>query len=406
MATGVVITGIGVVSPVGTGRNSYWEALREGRKGFRPITLFDTTPFRVRIGGEVIDFDPLVLLGKKGLRDLDRSTRLVCSAAKLALDDSKLEITPENANSVGVSIGATFGSLHSIAQFDRSCLLEGPRAVNPSHFPNTVINSPASQVSIRFKIKGFNTTLSTGYCASLDAISYAADFIMLDRTTAVLTGGVEELCLETFTGFHHLGALSGSDGSEPKCLPFDANRNGMILAEGAAVLVLEDEGHARSRNAFMLGRILGHANSFDPGEGGSLHGGGLTRAINEALQQASLHTGEIDCIFASANATRGLDRLETAVIKKVFGEHAYSIPVTAVKSLIGETYSASGALACAAAAGAFHTGILPATAGYLSKDPECDLSYVHGSGLRKHVRNILVTASDPSGQNAAVVIGR
>jgi 3-oxoacyl-[acyl-carrier-protein] synthase II len=407
MANRVLITGIGVLSSVASGRELFWKGLEQGVTGFRPITLFDTTALRVRVGGEIPNFDAEPLLGKKGLRDFDRSTRLLCCAAKLALQDSRLEITAENANSVGVSIGATFGSLHSIAQFDRSCLLEGPRAVNPSHFPNTVINSPASQVSIRFKIKGFNTTLSTGYCASLDAVSYAADFIELGRAAAVLAGGVEELCLETFTGFHHLGALSGSDGSEPRCLPFDANRNGMILGEGATVLVLESEEHARSRNAVVLGRILGCANSFDPGDAGSSHGGsGLARAINEALQQASLNPGEIDCIFASANATRGLDRMETAVIKKVFGACAYSIPVTAVKSMIGETYSASGALAIAAATGAFHTGILPATAGYLTKDPECDLSYVHGSGLRKQVGNVLVTASDPSGQNAAVVIGR
>ena len=194
---------------------------------------------------------------KKDLRNLDRSTRLISSAARLAIDDSKITITEDNTHSMGVSIGTTFGSLHSISQFDRSGLIDGPRFVNPSHFPNTVINSPASQVSIRYKIKGFNTTISTGFCASLDAVSYAADFIKLNRADVVLAGGVEELCEETFLGFHKLGCLSGMDGSEPVCCPFDARRNGLILSEGAAVLVLENEKHARQRGAAVLATVLG-----------------------------------------------------------------------------------------------------------------------------------------------------
>src|SRR4030065_110491 len=248
----VVISGIGVLSPVGIGRQVYWEALFRGKTGFKAISLFDAAPYKVRIAGEISDFDPVSFLGKKGLRTLDRSTRLLSSAAKLAIDDAKLQITDENTNSIGVSIGTTFGSLHSISQFDREGLIEGPRFVNPSHFPNTVINSPTSQVSIRFKIKGFNTTISTGFCASLDAVSYAADFIRLNRADVVLAGGVEELCEETFLGFHNLGCLSGTDGSEPICCPFDARRNGIILSEGAVVLVLEYEEYALNRGAKIL----------------------------------------------------------------------------------------------------------------------------------------------------------
>src|SRR3989344_5325392 len=170
----IVITGIGILSPIGIGIASFWEALAQGKTGFKQISLFDTSRFNVHVAGE-IEFDPVQFLGKKGLRDLDRSTKLVNTAAKLAIDDSRLEITEDNTHSMGVSIGTTFGSLHSISQFDRVGLTEGPRSVNPSHFPNTVINSPASQVSIRFKIKGFNTTISTGFCAGLDAVYYAAD---------------------------------------------------------------------------------------------------------------------------------------------------------------------------------------------------------------------------------------
>lgn len=402
----VVITGIGILSPIGIGKDAYWEALIQGKTGFKTISLFDTSPFNVHIAGEISDFDPVFFLGKKGLRDLDRSTRLLCSAAKLAIEDAHLQITDENTNSTGVSIGTTFGSLHSISQFDREGLIEGPKYVNPSHFPNTVINSPASQVSIRFKIKGFNTTISTGFCASLDAVSYAADFIRLNRADVVLAGGVEELCEETFLGFYKLGCLSGSDSSEPICCPFDARRNGVILSEGAAVLILEDEDHAMRRGTNILATVLGYGNSFDPvANMGFTHSGkGLFNAITLALQDASLSSGDIDYISASANSTKGLDRMETKVIKDIFGEHALDIPASSIKSMVGESFSASGALSLAAAVDSIKNGFIPPTVNYKEKDPECDLDYVPNNAIQKNINNVLVLSSDPYGQNTAIVI--
>jgi 3-oxoacyl-[acyl-carrier-protein] synthase II len=403
----VVISGIGVLSPIGIGRDNYWEGLFQGKTGFREITLFDTAPFQVRRAGELADFDPLSLLGKKGLRDLDRSTRLICSAAKLAIDDSRLEITEENTPSMGVSIGTTFGSLHSISQFDRTGLIEGPRFVNPSHFPNTVINSPASHVSIRYKIKGFSTTISTGFCASLDALSYAADFIQLNRADVVLAGGVEELCEETFLGFHKLGCLSGTDGSEPLCCPFDARRNGVLLSEGAAVLVLEEEQHARNRNTAILARVLGHGNAFDPSADRSFNhaGQGLNNAIVSALKDASLNPEDIDYICACSNSSKGLDKMETRVIKEVFGKHAYTLPISSIKSMVGESFSASGALSLSAGVGAIRKGLIPPTINYQKKDAECDLDYVPNEARQKRVKTVLVTSTDPYGQNSAVVLG-
>jgi len=408
MSERIVITGIGVLSPIAIGRGEYWEGLFQGKTGFRPVTLFDTSPFRVNIAGEITGFDALSFLGKKGLRDLDRSTRLICSAAKLAIEDSRLEITEDNTHSTGVSIGTTFGSLHSISQFDRSGLMDGPRFVNPSHFPNTVINSPASQVSIRFKIKGFNTTVSTGFCASLDAVSYAADFIKLHRAAVVLAGGVEELCEETFLGFHTLGCLSGTDGTEPVCCPFDARRNGTILSEGAVILVLEDEEHAINRGAVILAEILGYGNSFDPSADNNFNhaGRGLENAITFALREADLNPKDIDYICACANSTKGLDRMETSVIKDVFGKSAYSIPVSSIKSMVGESFSASGALSLAAAVGALQMGFIPPTVNYQERDLECDLDYVSGKARQKQIQNVLVTSADPYGQNSAVIVGR
>lgn len=404
----IAITGIGVLSPIGIGKEAYWEGLFQGKTGFRPVTLFDTSPFRVNIAGEITDFDALSFLGKKGLRDLDRSTRLICSAAKLAIDDSRIEITDNTTHSMGVSIGTTFGSLHSISQFDRSGLIDGPRLVNPSHFPNTVINSPASQVSIKFKIKGFNTTISTGFCASLDAVSYAADFIRLNRADVVFAGGVEELCEETFMGFHNLGCLSGTDGSEPICCPFDARRNGTILSEGAAVLVLEDEEHALNRNAVILARVLGYGNAFDPMAESNFHhtGRGLKNAVMLALQEAALNPEDIDYVCACANSSKGLDRMETNVLKEVFGNNAYIIPVSSIKSMVGESFSASGALSLTAAVGALRSGFIPATVNYHVKDPVCDLDYVPNIVRQKQIQNVLVTSADPYGQNSAIVLGR
>ncbi len=398
----IAITGLGVISPVGKGREDFWAGLREGRPGFRDITLFDTSPFAMKLGGEITAFDPLVYLGKKGVRELDRSTRLICSAAKLALDDARLLISDDNSDAVGVSLGATFGSLHSISQFDRVGLTEGPRYVNPSHFPNTVINSPASQVSIRFGIKGFNTTISNGFCAGLDSLMYAADFLRLRRADAVLAGGVEELCEEMFRGFSLLGCLAGSDGSEPVCCPFDAQRNGVILSEGACLLALEDMHAARKREADIIAIVLGYGSSFDRSTGGD----GLLRAITAAMADAGCALDEIDYISSCANSSRELDRTETKVIKRVFQEASRKIPVSSIKSMIGESFSASGSLSLASAVGAIRDGIIPPTANYQVKDPECDLDYVVNEAREKHIRKVLVTASDPYGQNSAVILGQ
>jgi len=399
----IAVTGLGVISPLGTGRDEFWSGLRQGRTGFREITMFDTSLFTVKVAGEISGFDPLAFLGKKGLRELDRSTRLICSAAKLALEDARLVITDDNSDRIGVSIGATFGSLHSISQFDRVGLTEGPRFVNPSHFPNTVINSPASQVSIRFGIKGFNTTVSTGFCAGMDSLIYACDFLRLKRADVVLAGGVEELCEETFRGFHQLGFLSGSDGSEPICCPFDARRNGVMLSEGASVLVLEDLNAAQKRGADILAVVLGYGSSFDLSGG---EGEGLRSAITNALADAGCSMSEIDYISSCANSSRDIDRVETKAIREVFGEWSRKIPISSIKSMLGESFSASGNLSLASAVGALRDGVIPPTVNYQEKDPECELDYVPNYAREKRVGRVMATASDHYGQNSAVVLGR
>jgi 3-oxoacyl-[acyl-carrier-protein] synthase II len=229
----------------------------------------------------------------------------------------------------------------------------------------------------------------------------------LKRADVVLAGGVEELCEETFMGFDTLGCLSGVDGTTPRSCPFDAKRNGIILSEGAAVLVLESEDHARSRGAEILARVSGYANAFDPATDFSfLHAGqGLKKSMQLALRGASLQSTDIDYISACSNSSKGLDRMETRVIKDVFGQHAYRVPVSSIKSMVGEAFSASGALSLAAAVGAIRKGFIPPTVGYSERDPECDLDYVPNKARYAQVKNVLITAIDPYGQNAAVVLG-
>jgi 3-oxoacyl-[acyl-carrier-protein] synthase II len=403
----VVITGIGIICGIAKGREEYWQALKEGRVGYRPITFFDTAEYPVKVACEITDFDPKIYLGPKGLRTLDRSTTLVVSAAKQAIIDSGFTITPENTDDVGVSIGTTLGSIKSIADFDAVTLREGPRAVNPALFPNTVINSPASQISIWHKIAGFNSTLSTGFCAAMDAIQYAYDFIQWDRVHMVYAGGVEEFCLQTYLGFNAIKYLSGSKEGEGfvNC-PFDKRRNGITLGEGACVLAVEEYEHAKARGANILAEIVGFGYSFDPVKIHKFNprGTGMKEAMTYALKENGLEPKDIDYICANANSTQAADKIETDAIKEVFGDLAYKIPISAVKSMVGECYSVTAAFNVAAAVGSINGSFLFPTVNYQEKDPICDLDYVPNTMRTKKLKHVLVNCFGPNGNNNCMVL--
>ncbi len=403
----VVVTGVGILASNGIGRDAFWKALEQGKTGFKPVTLFDAAGLSVNTAGEITEFEPTQFLGSKGLRTLDRSTKLICSAAKLAIDDSKLEISEENTQEIGVSVGTTLGSVYSISEFDKQALREGPRSVNPMLFPNTVINSPGSQVSIRFNIKGFNTTISTGFTASLDSLSYATDFIKWGRVGIVFAGGVEELCLQTFLGFYKLKFLSGSKDDEQfiSC-PFDKRRNGIVFGEGAGFLALESLESAQKRNANILAEIGGFGFSFDPFRINKYNprGTGLKEAMRFALENSKVSLGDIDCIFANANSTVAADKIETEAIKEIFGKQAYKIPVTAIKSMTGEGFSVSGIIEAISAVGAIHNGFIPSTVNYQEKDDSCDLDYVPGASRKAKLKNVMVITFGPSGSNTVMIL--
>lgn len=350
----IVITGVGVVAPNGIGKDEFWKNCAAGVSGIKPITLFDASKYRCRWAGEISNFDPTTYLGPKGLRNLDRTTLLALVAAKLAIEDAHLEITDDNRNDIGVVLGSTMGSVHSISEFDMEGLREGPRYVNPAHFPNTVINSPASQVAIRFGLKSLNSTISTGFTASLDAIGYAMDMLQLGRAKTLLVGGVEELCIQTFLGFYKLGFLATSqNGTPPPYEPFGEKPCGALLGEGSAFFVLELLEDAQARGATMYAEILSYASLFHPDSmyRYDAEAKGAITVVREALAEAHLSPDQIESVASSANSTKTGDAMERKVLESVFGLHLKEMAIESSKGLLGETFSASGVLACAEAMG-------------------------------------------------------
>lgn len=405
--TRVVITGLGVIAPNGIGKEEFWSALKEGRSGIKPITRFDTSDFKCKLAGEINNFKPTQFLGSKGLRSLDRTSRLLCSAAKLAIEDSCLYINDKNTDDIGVCTGTTLSALWNFSEFEKGAILDGPLFTDASLFPGTVINAASSQVSIRYNIQGFNTTISTGYSSSIDALKYAIDFLRLGRVKAVLVGGVESLSLANFVGFYNLGFFAGIKGEELTC-PFDKRRNGIILSEGAAVIVIEDEEYAKQRNANIYAEVNGVGNVFDAYRMGKYDPevNGLKNSIKEAIRSSELSIDDIDYISASANSVPEQDRLETKAIKSVFGNYAYNIPVCAIKSMVGESFSAGGLLQIAASIGSMYNNFIPPTINYEMRDYDCDLDYVANKSRMARIRNVLINNFGPGGSNAAFVLSK
>jgi len=335
---------------------------------------------------------------------------LVLSAAKLALDDAGLKapLDEDLSARTGVSLGSTLGSVWSISEFDKEGLREGPRSVNPALFQNTVINAPASQISIKFNIKGFNTTISTGFAASLDAIDYAVTLMRLYDYDVVLAGGVEELCVQTFLGFHKIGHLAGSrEGKEEIDCPFDKRRNGIVIGEGAVILILEEMGHAAKRGRAAYAEILGYGTSFDPASKNiySPKAEGAAKAMRFALEDARLKADDIDYVSSTANSTLDCDVMETRAISAVFGDKAKKMPVSSIKSMIGDTFSASGAMNVAASIGAMKGGFIPPTMNYEVRDERCGLDYVPNTARESKIGKVLVDSFTPTGVNSSLVVG-
>jgi len=399
----IVITGIGVVSLIGIGKDEFWKNLLAGRSNFNKISLFDTRELKVDTAGEIKNFDAATYLGKKGLRDFDRSTRLLCSAAKLAIDDSNLQISTKNNKNIGASIGTTFGSVHSISEFHKDILKNGPKLVNPSAFPNTVMNAAAGRLAIKFNLKGPNATLSNGACSFGDALDFAMNMLKNGHARSMLVGATQELSFQIFYGFHQLGVLAGlSKNKIIKSCPFDSRRNGVILAEGAVVFVLERLTASLSEGKNIYAAIKSISSCYNPKRG--YCDKAMAQVMIAAMKEAKLNPQDIDCIFANANSTQQADALESKAIKKVFGRNTNSIPVTAIKSILGETYSASGGFNLAAAIGTIKKSIIAPTINYQQKDSQCDLSFLAKTPQKVKANNVLLNEFDCFGANNTTII--
>lgn len=393
----VVVTGAGVISSIGAGVEEFERNLYAGCSGIGPSPLLG----EAAVAGEVRNFNPQPWLGNKGIRVLDRSARLLCVAAHMALTATGLQQqdSGEGDPNLGLVCGTMFGSVHSITSFDWSGVTDGPAYVNPMEFPNTVINSPAGQAAIKHKLRGVNSTISAGLVSGLYAIHYAAEFLRFGRATALLAGGVEELCEESYLSFGKVGILS--PGGRPR--PFAPDRDGAALGEGAALFMLETAESAQARGAKALLEICGFGAAHDAHDIQSyrVKGEGATAAIRQALQAAGVDAGAIGCIVAGASGSRTGDEMETHALRNVFGARLERIPLCAPKAALGETIGAAGALSAVAAGLALANKRLPPTAGFTSAAPDLRLASTAQAVESDYA---LVNCFGCDGNNAALVL--
>jgi 3-oxoacyl-[acyl-carrier-protein] synthase II len=362
MKNRVVITGVGVVSSLGDSSISLQSSLCLGRSAIKRVELFSTNGLGCPLGGEIPSFDAQKYLGKRNLRPLDRTSRLVASAAQLALEESGWSESMKSEEEVGLVLGTMFCSVHTISEFDRRALEAGPAYASPMDFSNTVINAAAGQTAILHNLRGINSTISTGVTSGLQAIAYATDVIRTGRARAILAGGADEMCFESFLGFDRAGLLCRSDrcaGDFP--IPFDARRNGAALGEGAALLMLEDAAFARKRGARILAQVAGHGNSYDCSRGHDDPDAveAIASSVRQALQDAFVLPHEIDCLSASANGSEAGDRQEGQGVFIGLNGQTRQLPVTAIKSMLGETLGASGPMQAVALLETMRDGVLP-----------------------------------------------
>ncbi|MGR3309556.1 MAG: beta-ketoacyl-[acyl-carrier-protein] synthase family protein [Candidatus Brocadiales bacterium] len=409
MTDRIVITGIGIISPVGIGKEAFWKNITNSQSGIKPVTLFDVSNYPCKMAGEITGFDARTYLGQKGFRHFDRTSLLITATAKLAMEDANLGDNTYGSEDLGMVIGSTFGSINSISQFDLEALKEGPSYINPMDFPNTVLNAPASRASIFCQVKGLNTTISTGETSAIDATIYASDFLKMKRIKAVLAGGVYGLTPDIYWASLRAGILSGSkNGDEEICAPFDRRRNGFIIGEGAALLFLENLNDALQRNATIYAEVKGYSTVFNPKKFLStkdrLEGG--IRSISLALKDAGLALRDIAYISANANSTVTGDRTETRIIKEVFGDYARHIPTSAIKSMTGECLDASGALQAIACIMAINNNIIPPTINYKELDSECDLDCVPNESRAVSVNNALINSYSYMGNCSNLIISK
>lgn len=405
----VVITGMGVISPLGNDTKTFWARLSRGESGVSPIDTFDTLKHKVKIAGTVKEFDPNERFGAKEARRMDRFCQFALAAADQAVSSSGLDLTQVNRERMGVYVGSGIGGIQTLMNQSETLATRGPERISPTLVPMMIPNMAAAMISIRYGTLGPTLAPVTACSIGNTAIGEAFYHIQAGRSDVVIAGGTEAaLTGISVASFANATALSTREGDPARASrPFDADRDGFVMAEGAGILILESLTHAKRRGAPILGEVIGYGASSDAYHmvATPADGEGAARAMRAALAEARLSPADIDVISAHATSTVIGDRSETAAIKQVFGEHAYRIPVTANKSMTGHMLGASGGIEAIALVKSLQEGVIPPTINLETPDPECDLDYVpnhaRGSdGLRIGISN----SFGFGGHNSAIII--
>jgi 3-oxoacyl-[acyl-carrier-protein] synthase II len=406
----VVITGVGLVTPLGTGVEKNWQALMDGRSGIGPVTRFDVSDFPTRIAGEVKDFHPEEFIEKREIKKMDLFIQYAVAAAKMAMDEARLPITADNEDMVGVIVGVGIAGLSSIEEYHKVFLESRLKKVSPFFIPKLIANLAPGQISIHYGAKGITYTPTSACSSGAHAIGEAFRLIRLGEQDAMIAGGAEAALTPLgLGGFIAMKAVSSqNDPPEKASRPFDRNRDGFVMSEGAGVLVLEELEQARSRGAKIYAELIGYGANSDAYHitAPSPEGEGAVRCIRLALRSGGIDPLEVDYVNAHGTSTPYNDATETLAIKRVFGEHAARMAVSSTKSMTGHLLGAAGGVEAVYSALALHHQCLPPTINYEEPDPECDLDYVPNVPRRAPVRVALSNSFGFGGTNVCLAFRR
>ncbi len=402
----VVITGVGVVTPIGIGKTEFWDAIKKGKCGIDTVTRFAIDDYTCKIAAEVKNFDITEYVDKKEAKRMDRYTHYAVAGCKLALEDANLDIANLNQERVGVILGSGIGGIETLEEQNKVLLDKGPGRVSPFFIPMMISNMAAGHMAIITGAKAKNLTVVSACASGTNAIGDAFRAICSGDADVMITGGAEApITPLSFAGFCSMKAMSTrNDDPKGACSPFDAGRDGFIMGEGAGIVVLEELQHALDRGATILTEVVGYGSTDDAyhitapapeGEGGA-------RAMKLAIEDAGIVPDMVDYINAHGTSTPYNDRFETAAIKGVFGEHAYKLAVSSTKSMTGHLLGAAGAVEAIITSLALKEGYIPATINYKNPDPECDLDYVANIGRDSQIQYALSNSLGFGGHNATL----
>jgi 3-oxoacyl-[acyl-carrier-protein] synthase II len=398
---------MGLVIPTGIGVETAWKNVCEGKSGIGLLTRFDTNGFETKIAGEVKNFNPELYIDKKEIKKMDLFIHYALAATKEALEDAQLSVTPENSEQIGVIVGTGLGGLPSIERYHKILLEKGPGRISPFFIPMLIANLASGQIAILFGPKGPNTCLVTACATGAHCIGDAFRAIVYGDAEAMITGGTEaNITPLTIGGFNAMKALSTrNDEPEKACRPFDKNRDGFVVAEGAGILILEELQFASKRKAKIYGELIGYGYTGDAYHitAPSPDGDGAVRCMRMAIKDAGLKPEDVDHINAHGTSTPLNDLTETLAIKTVFGDHARKVPISATKSMTGHLLGAAGSTEAIFTILAIRDGIMPPTINYEEPDPQCDLDYVPNVARRKPLNIAMSNAFGFGGTNATLV---